>query len=116
MCRVPSASLKTLQRMGEKWRNELCENRDDGKCVDINEQVSEHAGHVVNVGQHLEPAAAGKDFALNQGKALRIELSHLKSPKAFPKANSCTHSLTQAGVERQKAEEIKGKYKEYFGT
>lgn len=30
--------------------------------------------------------------------------------------NSCTHSLMWAGVERQKAEEIKGKYKEYFET
>lgn len=116
MCRVPSASLKTLQQMGEKGRNEACENRGDGKCVDINEQASGHAGHVVDVGQHLEPAAAGKDFALKQGKALRIGLFHLESSKAFPKVNSGTHSLTRAGVERQKAEEIKGKYKEYFET
>lgn len=114
MCRVPSASLKTLQQMGEKWRNEPCGSRDDGKCVDINEQVSGHAGQVVDVGQHLEPAAAGKDFALKQGKALKIELFHLKSPKAFPKVISGAHSLTWAGVERQKEEEIKGKYKEYF--
>lgn len=113
MCREPSASLKTLQQMGEKGRKEPCGNRDNGKCVDINEQVS---GRVVDVGQHLEPAAAGKDFALKQGKALRIELFHLKSPKAFTKMNPCTHSLTRAGVERQKAEEIKGKYKEYFET
>lgn len=82
--------------------------------MDKNEQVSGHAGNVVDVGQHLEPAAAGKDFSLNQGKALRIGLFHLKSPKAFPKVNSGTHSLTQARVERQKAEENKGKYKEYF--
>lgn len=64
MCRVPSTSLKTLQQMGEKVRNEPWENRDDRECVDINELVSGHAEQVVDVGQHLEPAAAGKDFAL----------------------------------------------------
>lgn len=69
---------------------------------------------MLHVGQHLEPAAAGKDFALNPGKALRIGLFHLKSPKAFLKVNRGTHSLTRARVERQKAEEMKGKYKEYF--
>lgn len=82
MCREPSASLKTLQQMGEKRKKEPCGNRDNGKCVDINEQVS---GRVVDVGQHLEPAAAGKDFALKQGKALRIEFFISKAQKPSPK-------------------------------